>query len=99
MYSSLAGCFLRQTLQRLSIPATLAFHQQESERQAVAHAKYARSEATYGIPRPAVACNLLINIANDPGINLLGQLMRHGPIQVEIYTTLVVCRGICKIIS
>src|SRR5689334_10148081 len=36
MYSSLAGCFLRQTLQRLSIPVTLAFHQQESGHQTVA---------------------------------------------------------------
>src|ERR1700722_1926958 len=61
--------------------------------------EHLRLEATDVIACAAVAADVLVGVAYQTHLNLLGQELRCAPIEVQVDATLILCCGIDEIIG
>src|SRR5262245_41779477 len=64
-----------------------------------AHANHARLEAAHAIAGAAVATDLLVDIAHQSGLKLLGEELRRAPIEMHVNAVLVLGRPVLEIVS
>ena len=58
-----------------------------------------RLEAAHSIARAAVATDLLVDIAHQSGLKLLGQELRRAPIEMHVDAVLILGRLIGEIVG
>src|SRR5262249_59130247 len=64
-----------------------------------ANADYPRPEAADAIAGTAVATDLLVDIAHQSGLQLLGQELRRAPIEMHVDAVLILRRLVGEIVS
>src|SRR5262245_45742449 len=64
-----------------------------------AHANHARLEAADPIAGTAVAADLLVNIADQSGLKLLGQELGRGPIEMHVHAVLILRRLVGEVVG
>src|SRR5262249_31440882 len=73
--------------------------QRNNESELRAHADHTRLEAAHPIARTAVAADLLVDIAHQSDLKLLGQELRRAPIEMHVDAALILGRLVGEIVG
>src|SRR6185437_3087539 len=84
----------------LEIDVTLkALAEREDVAKLRPNAEHLRLEATDAIARATVAADVLVGVAYQAHLNLLGQELRSAPVEVQVHAILILCCSIDEIIG